>query len=358
MIGRFFSTFAFVDWRPSSVRELLIVHGVWIVAFAAFAAMELSRDRSFIDVIRRRPHLWLVVGILAFGVAMAWAPAVLVLGAPIVIAVYLVVHGGDRPVRVLAGLFAAGFLLALIPEFIYIQDVFADRMNTVFKLFYQAWLFLSVASSGAIIYVVGRVPRPYRAPAFASAALLILSTLLYTPLSAQDWTNDFAVRSGLDGSAYIARSAPNDLAAIDWIATHAGDGDTIVEVPGCSYVNADGVPLDRISAFSGVPTIVGWLGHESQWRRGEYAAIDAILDTRAVTAKATLDGSIAPSESEVRFVILGSQETRESPNCNQTSDRGPAASQALMAAGWRPVFQQGDMMIFARPDDPVVADLH
>ncbi|MDZ4278325.1 MAG: DUF2298 domain-containing protein [Dehalococcoidia bacterium] len=46
-------------------------------------------------------------------------------------------------------------LLILGTEFIYIQDTFASRMNTIFKLYYQAWLLLSVAG-GFVLYELAR----------------------------------------------------------------------------------------------------------------------------------------------------------------------------------------------------------
>ncbi len=357
IVGRVFNTFAFVSWRPSSVSELLTVHGVWIASFAGFAAVELVRDHSLFDVMRQRLHFWLAGGILAFGVAMAWAPAILLLGIPLGLALWFTVRSVRQPVRVLAGLFAAGFLLALVPEFVYIQDVFNDRMNTVFKLFYQAWLMLSIASAAALVYATSQTPRTYRIPAIAAASLLVLLTLPYTPLSAQDWTNDFAERQGLDGMAYIAQNAPGDRDAIDWIASHAADGDIIVESPGCSYANAAGAPLSRVSAFSGVPTILGWHGHESQWRRGEFTAIGEILDQRAAQANAILDGTISASETDVRFVVLGRQEVLGTPDCNLTYPRDTDPADALVSAGWDVAFVSGDLTIFARPDDPVVAQL-
>jgi uncharacterized membrane protein len=355
LIGRVFNTFAFVSWRPSSVRELVIVHGAWVAAFAALAAIELVRDRTFFEIVRERPQIWLAGGILAFGVAMAWAPAVLLLGVPLGLACWFSVRSDRQPVRVLAGLFAAGFFLALIPEFFYIQDVFADRMNTVFKLFFQAWLMLSLASAASLVYIVGQVPRPYRLPSTAAAALLVLATLPYTPLSAQDWSNHFSERHGLDGRAYLARSAPGDLAAIDWIMEHAEPGDSIVEAPGCAYINVAGAPMSRISAFTGIPTVVGWLNHEGQWRRGEDPRIGEVLDQRAERANAILSGSVSASDSDVRFVILGRQETTEFPACGFTVQRGEEASATLRSAGWEIAFEHADMRIFARPDDPVVA---
>lgn len=357
LIGRIFNTFAFVSWRPSSVRELLIVHGAWLAAFAGFAAVELVRDRTLFTIGRERPHVWLAGAILAFGVAMAWAPAVLLLGVPLGLALWFTARSDRQPVRILAGLFAAGFLLALIPEFIYIQDVFADRMNTVFKLFFQAWLMLSLASAASLVYVVSQVPRAYRFPSIAAGALLVLLTLPYTPLSAQDWTNDFAERRGLDGRAYLGRSAPGDQAAIDWIMEHAEPGDSIVEAPGCAYINVAGAPMSRISAFSGVPTFIGWLNHEGQWRRGEDPRIGDVLDLRAERANAILSGSIAAADSDVRFLILGQQELREWPECGLTVPRGDGARSALRSAGWEIAFESADMTIFAQPDDPVVAQL-
>ena len=357
VLGRMFSTFAFVSWRPSSVGELLTVHGAWLAAFAAFAAVELVCDRSLFAIVRAKPHFWLAGGTLAFGISMAWAPAVLLLGVPLGLALWFAVRSGRQPVRVLAGLFAAGFLLALIPEFVYILDVFSDRMNTVFKLFYQAWLMLSVASAAALIYVVGQLPRTYRVPTAAAALLLVILTLPYTPLSAQDWTDDFAERRGLDGMAYIGRSAPGDLVAIAWIAEHAEPGDTIVEAPGCSYVNAAGAPLSRVSAFTGVPTILGWHGHESQWRRGQYTSLREILDSRAAEANAILDGLMPAAEADARFVILGRQEVQGTADCDLTYPRESNPTDRLIAAGWKVAFESDEMTIFARLDDPTVAHL-
>ncbi|MGH9175782.1 MAG: DUF2298 domain-containing protein, partial [Vicinamibacterales bacterium] len=261
LLGRLFSTFGIVTWRPSSVRELLVVHGVWLAAFAGFAAIELWRDRSLVARIRRGQPLWLAGAILTLGVAMAWAPAIAVLGAPLLLATWQAARG-QGGARVIAGLFAIGFLLALVPEFVFIQDVFADRMNTVFKLYFQAWLLLSLASAAGVAHIFRQAPPRAHVPAAATAVVVVAAALTYLPLSAQDWTNDFDARRGLDGGAYIDRVAPGEYAAIQWLSRHANPGDAVVEAPGCSYINVAGLPTSRLSAFSGVPTLVGWWGHE------------------------------------------------------------------------------------------------
>ena len=69
---------------------------------------------------------------------------------------------------------ATAALLILGSELIFIQDQFNSRMNTVFKLYYQAWLFLSVAGAFVLYELAGslklpRLARPRAAPASASA---------------------------------------------------------------------------------------------------------------------------------------------------------------------------------------------
>ncbi len=53
-------------------------------------------------------------------------------------------QGGRRsPTAFILLLILAAGLLVLAPEFFFLRDVFSDRMNTVFKFYYQAWLMLS-----------------------------------------------------------------------------------------------------------------------------------------------------------------------------------------------------------------------
>ena len=48
----------------------------------------------------------------------------------------------------------AGLLATLGPELFRIVDVFGNRMNTVFKFYYQAWILLAAASAFGVYYLV------------------------------------------------------------------------------------------------------------------------------------------------------------------------------------------------------------
>ena len=77
----------------------------------------------------------------------------------------------------------------------------------------------------------------------------------------------FDHRPTLDGTAYLATLEPDDYAAIAWLNENVTGAPVILEKPGAggtSYAYEG-----RVSALTGLPTLLGWAGHEGQWR-GNY----------------------------------------------------------------------------------------
>jgi uncharacterized membrane protein len=293
---------------------------------------------------------------LAIGVAIAWAPAVMVLGLPLCAAALIALRSNDRASRSIAGLFTLGFVLALLPEFVYIQDVFADRMNTVFKLYFQAWLLLASAAAVGLVTAIQRSHGLLRITALTVTGAIVLGTLTYAPLSANDWTNGFASRRGLDGALYLATANPGEWDAIVWVSEHADAGDSIIEAPGCAYQTVDGVPMNRVSSFSGVPTLIGWSNHEGQWRRGQNANIYEQLGQLRERANAILDGEVPAEQSGARFLILGRQELQGAAVCVDIGAREEQrAFDAIIDSGWTLVFQRDGIRVFV-PERDSLAD--
>lgn len=182
------------------------------------------------------------------------------------------------------GLFAAAFALALLTEVFFIHDVFGNRMNTVFKVYYQAWTLLAIGVGYAIVQIVAvRVGTPrerWRLPATATIALLLVATIAYPVYSSNARTDQFRASSGLDGLTFVRERQPGEYAGIVWARENIPASAVVAEAPGCSYGEYFGMPHNRVSAFAGVSTPLGWGGHESQWRGGDPARL-AELGPRA-----------------------------------------------------------------------------
>ncbi|MFO7698104.1 MAG: DUF2298 domain-containing protein [Anaerolineae bacterium] len=167
---------------------------------------------------------------------------------------------------VLLMLVAALALLAAV-EFVYLRDVFDSRMNTVFKFYYQGWVLLSLVGAYGAHYVLhGLHSRSQATPVLRYAwalfcTLLILGGLGYTAAATVSKAGSFAGTPTLDGTAYVARDRPMEYAVAEWLTREAEPDAVMVEAAGASYTTSSWV-----SAHTGLRSLLGWAGHERQWR--------------------------------------------------------------------------------------------
>ena len=80
--------------------------------------------------------------------------------------------GGDRATAFLLLLLAVGLYALVGAELFHLVDLFGNRMNTVFKLYYQAWLLLAIVSAYGLYYVCSWPMPSLAAPARALAGRL------------------------------------------------------------------------------------------------------------------------------------------------------------------------------------------
>ncbi|MBE9508789.1 MAG: hypothetical protein IMY86_12160, partial [Chloroflexi bacterium] len=158
-------------------------------------------------------------------------------------------------------LFATGALLVLSVEYIYLKDHFHVRMNTVFKLYFQAWVLWSIAGAYALAGFIRRGGT--RVVVSGIAVLLIVAGLIYPVLAIPKRADEQGGPATLDGAAYLVQVHPDDYAAIAWLNENVSGAPVILEIPGGAY-DYEG----RVSAHTGLPTLLGWSGHEGQWRGG------------------------------------------------------------------------------------------
>jgi YYY domain-containing protein len=196
-----------------------------------------------------------------------------------------------------------GGLLVMAPEFIYLRDQFGSRMNTIFKFYYQAWALWSLAAAFGFVVLVKEL-RGVKLGLFAvvMAAVLVVG-LTYPALSLPNKTDNFNAanpeRRTLDGAAYLGVYFTDDYDAIQWL-TQEPLG-TVVEAVGGSYSE-----FARIATYSGQPTVLGWPGHESQWRGG-YAEMGSRNDDiqRLYETASWNEADVILKRYEVRYVYIG-----------------------------------------------------
>jgi len=249
-------------------------------------------------LVARQPTLGFLVASLIFWSSISWQRAT----------------GGGSASRVATALLTlAGLGSILIPEVVYLRDVFGTRMNTVFKFYYDAWILLALAAP-LILWELGLVARsraanaalwarPVAATAIAGSAALIGVSAIY-PVAAT-WTKSgaFAGAATLDGMVHIRNGRTDDAAAIDWLR-RLRPTVGVVEAVGNDYSDAG-----RFSTFAGLPTLVGWTGHELQWR-GTSPEVDARKDLarRVYTDPNARSWRPELERLGIRYVVVGSME--------------------------------------------------
>lgn len=195
-------------------------------------------------------------------------------------------------------------------ELLYVRDLFGDRMNTVFKTYYEVWMLLAAAGGFAIHYWLARraswtrLGQAVSRTVLAIVAVLFVGALYYPFAASFSKANGFTSKPTLDGLAFVSEQDPQERAAINWLDAHAGPNDVVLEAVGSSYSD-----YGRISSSTGVPTVIGWVEHEHQWR-GTTAPFDGRAQDVA-TIYTTTDVSLARSllkKYGVTYVYVGSRE--------------------------------------------------
>ncbi len=238
---------------------------------------------------------------------------------------------GKGPLAFVMLMVLLGGVMVLAPEFVYLRDSFGTRMNTVFKFYYQAWMLWSLAAAYASVILL-------RKGSWAGRVVIILVILLglaYPTLAYLDKTSSFQPAEGytLDAGRYLRTYQPDEAAAMDWLA-EAPDG-VVAEAVGGQYSS-----YARVSTYSGQPTVLGWPGHEGQWRGG-YAEVGTRQeDIRTLYETADWQTALGIiRQYDIRYIYIGGLES-------STYAVNPLKFEQHLRIG----FQQGNVRIFLVPE--------
>jgi YYY domain-containing protein len=331
--------------RQVPCRRLLRSWGSWLAAFLlvplavmlliALVLVLTPQGRELLEGIRRIPAVYEIIGDASWGTVMGqlllvklrtWAMPLIVAGMA-ALGVVLLQRSlppegqGERErlhpsVEFALVCAVVGLLLTLSVEFFYLIDVFRARMNTIFKFYFQAWVLMAVASAFAVYYLGRRRKGLQRAETTVRVAFRVGFWVLFAlgmvyPVLGNisragrfERMGDLDHRPTLDGTIYLAASEPDDYAAVAWLNKEVDGAPVLLEKPGTggsSYVYEG-----RVSALTGLPTLLGWAGHENQWR-GSYE-IPSAREPDIETIYNALDPQAAKAlleKYEVTYVYVG-----------------------------------------------------
>ncbi len=169
----------------------------------------------------------------------------------------------DARLRPALALAAFGFAVLTGCELVFVWD----RMNTVFKFHFEAWLLFSLAAALAWEALLSSKSLAWRLAVGVTglAALFTTVTALtgFLRLDRGGWP-----RRTLDGTAYLEKQNPGDRGAIEWINANVRGLPVLLEAQGPAYQE-----FTRLSMHTGLPTVLGWEYHTFQ-RGHSQAEID------------------------------------------------------------------------------------
>ena len=350
----------FATWRPDA-PHLSVIASVTFLPFLLWAAIQVL-------------GLWLGLHLLGSGVGNAFVDSAGDIGArflkllPAMIAIILgsyallrrVVSTTDRVPQLCVVLMSLALFLLVGVELFFVVDLFGNRMNTVFKVYYQSWLLLSIVSAYALYYVlshrtastgISRTPswgafrllRRHAAHAWIAVVIVLVAASSYYSIGAA-WGRSTGPGGGtLDGLDFLrSQGSSAEYDAIVWLRDDAPNG-RLVEAVGGDY-SAYG----RISSSTGLPTLLGWKNHEYQWRgsrksfAGREEQVREIYDSSNPARVAML-----LNDYDVRYVYVGDRER----------DSYGAEHLAGFTGFLRPVFQQDDVVIYEVSPSPQPATI-
>ena len=249
---------------------------------------------------------------------------------------------GPTPLVFALALTALGFYLLMGAELFYVEDFFPLRMNTVFKLYYQSWLLLAIASAFGVYYWFSQ-PLP-KIPALRIAdyvwvglvSVLVLFSLYYPVGAALDRIQGSDDPATLNGLAFVKKDEPDEYEAILQLRDHAPRG-VLVEAVGPSYSE-----FGRVASSTGLPSILNWPGHEAQWRGSHEPLAGREEDVAAIyQSSSPKELTSLLDKYNARYVYLGARERAK---------YGPVDEEKFLHS-MQVYFRSGDVVVFERTSD-------
>jgi uncharacterized membrane protein len=115
----------------------------------------------------------------------------------------------------------------------------------------------------------------------------------------------------LNGVAYMERMIPPQAQAMGWLREHAAATEVLLEAPGKRGYNCFD---SRVSTVTGLPTLIGWVGHEEQMRYNPELTGSRVRDAdRIFSTEDLAEAGALIRKYRIRYVYVGDIEKKSYP---------------------------------------------
>lgn len=299
--------------RMRMTAGISLLHAVGVFLLATIAALPFTLQfQSMVSEValaqnHSRPYQW-------------W----LIWGLPVIGAVlffWCVKREGAKKADlfgVLLGISALG--LIVIPEIVYVRDIYEKeyaRSNTMFKLTYQAFTMFGILLGYALIRLWMEKKHVIRKVLTSAVFACFVGCCFYTATAVHAWFGqvwDPSQYQGLDATAYLETTFWEDAAAIRWLNDNVTGDPVVLEANGDSYSD-----YERVSAMTGLPTVLGWYVHEWLWRGDTGALNERAQEVETIYTSTNQEEVKALLEKyQVEYIFVGAREREKYESLNES----------------------------------------
>lgn len=319
---------------PLFITAAMILLGTAITSFFWFS--NFTAISSGLLLARQHTPIWQLV--VLWGPHLFWAGLFLLIFKPWQ---KIKTENSSISILIMATLFLV-LILIVFPEIFYFKDIYNTypRANTMFKLVFQGFMLLGIVLSLFFSFIFFQEKNhnrffswrlidlrqlftnkkrklfllkvKLRRLVFLDTPIIIFlffSTLVYPYSAYRNYYGGLRKYQGLDGLAWFARKYPEDFILLNYLKNNEKQQVNIVEAVGESYTE-----YARFSAFSGMPTILGWRVHEWLWRAGwdkpslRTSEVEQIyLNPNGNSAQSYLE------KYQIKYIVIGTKELETYP---------------------------------------------
>jgi len=283
----FLRTKVLIEW----FKILILSFFVWLIPFIIWAIIS---ESDILYIMFRLFHV-LPIGIL---ISISFYNAI-----------WIMKNKNNLALSFVMILIALSYFLLLGSELLFIGDYFDNRMNTIFKLYYQIWILFGLVSSYIIYYfwftnksnwVFIRISNRI---IFSFFIVFSIISIYYAPAAINskiDWNNS---KLSFNGLQYLE---DNEYKSIMFLISEADSSQVLLEAVG------EWFDMGLISRSTGIPNIINWPGHQLQWRNDSNEIFQRQNHVKEIyqTQDINLTKNLI-SKYNVKYIYVGDRERKK-----------------------------------------------